>query len=264
MAVQIVEKALQEIQEDLSLLDLGTNLLNSMIVFVVLFLVTTLFNQSTYFALIPSVIYLAFTLGKSFNKNRYRLVEEKVPELRYQLTTVADNKYKVNPIIDSLREDVVRNVHKVRAADFIDTNTVAMKVLLLAIFSVIVVIISYYNVDLDFNLDVGGLGGEFTAPRVRYAGQNVSNVNLTYLEGNLSDIFGEGSIAQLGVRELELTINPLASDADVRNLRNVRDHDFTPPSFPKEIYTSYDVAYEEKIARENQRVVRDYFERITR
>ncbi len=55
----------------------------------------------------------------------------------------------------------------------------------------------------------------------------------------------------------------MESDADVNDINQIRQEDFNAPIFPKEIYTSYDVAYNERIAKENQKVVKSYFEQIS-
>jgi len=90
------------------------------------------------------------------------------------------------------------------------------------------------------------------------------DLNLSYVEGNLDDILGNRSIAKLGVKELSLIIRPLESDADLNNIKQVSKEDFNAPIFPKEIYTSYDVAYNDRIAKENQKLVKNYFEQISR
>lgn len=244
------------------LLDLGRNILNTLIIFTFIFLFATVLDFSAYYALIPAAVYFFVMIGFTFYKNKYLLVEEKVPELKEQLRTVADNVYRTNPIIDSLKDDVVKNMGRIRTSHFIDFNTITIRILMLTLLSIIIVVVSYTNVNFDFALQKLPFVNLET-PGVRGAGQNVININLTYLEGDVNGIYGKGSVAKLGTEELLLTINPLASDADINNIKKVKDKDFDPPNFPKEIYTSYDVAYTEKITKENQKVVKNYFEKIT-
>lgn len=258
----VVESALEELQTNVILLKLGRDILDTLIVFVVIFLFSTIFNFSAYYALIPAAVYFFIRIGITFYKSKYIDVEEKVPELKEQLRTVADNIYRTNPIIDSLKEDVVKNIGRVRTSSFIDTNTITIRILVLTLFSIVVVVLSFLNVNFDARLGFGFLGGP-DIQKARFSGDEVIDLNLSYMEGNLTDILGQGSIARLGNKELQLLINPLASDADVGNFKKVKEQDFNPPSFPKEIYTSYDVAYSEKIAKENQNVVKKYFEKIT-
>ena len=262
VAKQIVERALDELQENMLLLSIGNIILNSLIIFVFVLLFSMLFDFDIFYALAPAALYFSASVVYSFLSEKYIPVEEKVPELKEQLRTAADNVYKINPIVDSLKEDVVRNMGKVRMSSFIDFNAIALRILFLTIVSIIVVVVAFMNINFDFSLNVP-LIGKISTPGVRGAGQELVDLNLTYMEGNLSDILGDGSIALLGIEELQLTINPLASDVDINNIKKVGDSDFDPPQLPQEIYTSYDVAYNEKIAKENQKVVKNYFEQIT-
>lgn len=261
MAAQIVKEALEELETNITVLDLGKGILNTLIIFVLIFLLATIFHFSIYFAFIPSLVFFVFNLIFIFYKNKYIVAEEKVPELNERLRTVADNLDRSNPILDSLKEDVVRSMTRVKADYFIDYTGVAIRILFLTIISILVIIASFLNVSFDFNFsDLPIIRGQ----SVRLAGQEVADLNLTYLEGNLSDILGEKSIAKLGTKQLKLVINPLESDADINNIRQVKEQEFNPPVFPKEIYTSYDVAYNDRIAKENQKVVKNYFQQISR
>ena len=138
MAVkQVVENALDEVQESITFLDLGNIILNSALLFVVLFLIVTIFNLTSFIALIPTAVYFIFHVVKAFFTNRYLRVEAQVPEMKYQLSTVADNVYRTNPIIDSLKEDLLKNMHRIRMSEFIDTKTITLKVLSLTIVSIL-------------------------------------------------------------------------------------------------------------------------------
>ncbi len=258
----VVERALGEIEINITLIDVGVALLNSLLVFVFFLLIAVVFNISIFLALIPAVVTLGYFIFKILRKNKFAAVEDKVNDLRYQLTTVSDNIYRTNPIVDSLKDDVVKNMHKINASDFIDNKKVISRVALLTLISLLVIFASYTNLDLSLKLDIPSIASNLVG--TRGMGQNVTDLNLTYIEGNFTDIFGRSSIAQLGTQELRLIVNPLASDVDVNNLRDVSDEEFIEPGFPKEIYTSYDSAYEERIAKENQEVVKEYFEQIVR
>ncbi len=257
-----VERALEEVNSTITLIDVGMAILNSLLIFAFFLLAAVVFSFSILFALIPALISLGYFVFRIFRKNKYSAVEDKVDDLRYQLTTVADNVYRTNPIVDSLKEDVVKNMHKINASDFIEDKKIIGRVALLTVISILVIFASYKNLDLDLKLDIPSITRNIVG--VREMGQNVSDLNLTYIEGNFTDLFGRGSIAQLGTGELQLIVNPLASDVDVGNFKEASDAEFIEPGFPKEIYTSYDSAYQERIAKKNQRVVREYFEQIVR
>ena len=116
-----------------------------------------------------------------------------------------------------------------------------------------------------FNFDLG-IGNETILNKIgiRNYGQDPVKLNFFLSEGNISDILGNKSIAELGNKELQLGIGQLQSDADLSIVDGESELDFNQPNFPKEIYTSYDVSYNEKIDKENQKVVKNYFDQIIR
>ncbi len=258
MQRQVVEKALEELQTSIVLLYLGKNIINSLLVFVTLFLFIVVLGINFYFAIIPSIFYLFIGSYFSYRKDRYLNVEDKFPNLKEQLRTVSDNVNKSNLIIDSLKDDVVKNISKVKSGEFIEYNSMFLKVIYIALIGIIIVLASSMNVNFAFDFNI-----PFLEPSARDMGNEFSNVNLSYKEGNLSDILGNKSVAKLGNRELNLIINPLDSEVDINSIKSVSKEDFTPPNFPKEIYTSYDAAFNERIAKQNQKVVKDYFQQIS-
>src|SRR3989344_4363308 len=236
--MQIVEKALKELKNVMLLLHFGSRVIDSLLLFIFFLLLSIIFKFSWFYVLIPSIGYLIFSLVISKVNNIYTKVENKVPELNEQLRTAADNLYKSNPVVDSLNEDVVKNMKKVKTSYFINEN-------------------------FDFDL---GIGNETILNKIgiRNYGQDPVKLNFFLSEGNISDLLGNKSIAELGNKELQLGIGQLQSDADLSIVDGESELDFNQPNFPKEIYTSYDVSYNEKIDKENQKVVKNYFDQIIR
>ena len=99
---------------------------------------------------------------------------------------------------------------------------------------------------------------------IRDGGKDVTYVNDNIEYGDLSEVFGDGNLANLDGDELSLELNLLDSEIVLGDYNDIKEREFFPPNFPKEIYTSYDVAYNERIAKENQKVVKKYFQQITR
>ncbi len=261
MVKQVVENVLEELNTHLTLLDVGIVILNTILVFVFIFLLCVMFDFSIYFAL---GIFLLFFLGNLFYvfyKSKYIVVEEKFPELQEKLRTVADNINKTNPIIDSLKEDVVKGVSKVNTSAFVDYGGTAIRILLITILSVLVIIFSFLNVNFDFNFSkLSILNGKDT----RLTGQELGDNNLSYLQGDVNNILGKSSVAKLGNKQLNLMLNPLDSDTDLNKINKAGKEEFNAPLYPKEIYTSYDVSYNDKISKEKQKLVKNYFDQINR
>ena len=259
--MQIAEKALKEIKNFFLLLDIGNSLLNSLLLFLGILLLSNLFDFLWYYALIPGLAYFIYQLQKNYKVNKYSIVESKVPVLNEQLRTVADNINRTNPIIDSLKDDVVKKMKNVKTSYFIDYRNIIIKIMILGGIAFLVIFLAFVNVYFS------GTFMKLTEPikeiGIRKSGDEIIYRNVSVTEGNLSEILGNKSLAKLQKRDLKLTINPLLSEVDPSNIGEVKPESFSPPNFPKEIYTSYDVSYNEKIARENQEVVRSYFEQIT-
>lgn len=261
MEKQDANKVLKELETNIVIVKLANILINTALVFLFVFLLGTLFDFSYYFALgISLVLFIGMLIHLFIKQKYYYDVESKYPELNEKLRTVHDNVNKTNDITDSLKEDVLKFLHSISLSYFIDFHMAYLKVLLVAIFSVLIVVFAFLNVNLDVNM------GFKLITDGNAVGANVSaqNMDLDYFEGNLSDVLGKKSVAKIGNKELNLIINPAESDADVNNIKKVSQEDFNSPSFPKEIYTSYDVSYNDKIAKDNQKLVKSYFEQISR
>ncbi len=260
--MQIVERALGELKRVLYVLDFTNWFLDALLIFVIILLFCVLLGESWIYALLFALGYLLVRWVFSVSDNKYLIVEKKVHELNEQLRTVADNIYRTNPILDSLKEDVVKNMKKVKTSYFINEKFVTVKVLIICLLAFFVVFASFMNINfngIDFSLP-----DPLKAVGIRGYGKEPVHLNFFLSQGNLSDLLGNKSLAELGSKEFQLVVNPLESDVDLSLVENVGDTDFSKPNFPKEIYTRYDVAYNEQIAKENQKVVRSYFDQIIR
>ena len=260
--MQIVERALNELKRILFILYFGKGLLDSFLVLLIFLLLSIVFKFSWFYAVLPAVAYLIFISVLMQVKNHYLDVENKVPELKEQLRTAADNVYRTNPVVDSLKEDVVRNMRKVKTSYFIDEKSIGIKLIILCGLAFLIVFLAFLNVDFTGKLDFGNLT-DINLIGTRNYGQEATRLNFFLSEGNLSEIFGNKSIAELSNKELQIGIKPLQSDTDLNIIEGASEQEFNNPNFPKEIYTSYDVSYNEKISKENQKVVKNYFDQIT-
>ena len=139
--MQIVEKALKELKNVMLLLHFGSRVIDSLLLFIFFLLFSIIFKFSWFYVLIPSIGYLIFSLVISKVNNIYTKVENKVPELNEQLRTAADNLYKSNPVVDSLKEDVVKNMKKVKTSYFINEKIIGIKLLILCGLSFLILIL---------------------------------------------------------------------------------------------------------------------------
>lgn len=262
---QPIEMALDDLNRELVFLDVFNIVLNSLIGFLAGVGTAIVFNFGWEFALIPAVVVLIYYFIVYFNRRRLLLVEEKVPKLHERLRTAADNINRKDEITNDLKQEVVHDMKNVETTLFIDLEGVSVRLFSIAIIAFVVVILSFLDLTFDFQF------APVIHEPVRYIRERVftqeisQNASIPFTAGNLSDIYGnKTALIMLGDERIELQLNPLQSELNFDEISEAEQRNFNPPVYPKEIYTSYDASYTEKIAKKNQAVVKSYFEQISR
>ncbi|MBI5391945.1 hypothetical protein HZB00_02995 [Candidatus Woesearchaeota archaeon] len=263
--VKPIGTALKQLGEALLFLDVIFLTLSTTFVFLLALLFLVLFTFSWVYAFAPSFVYLGLALYFHYRRNRLLEVEQKVPVLSEALRTVADTiSVESNEVLASLREDVLRQMKKIKISYFLDFTSLGLKLLSIVIVSFLVVLIAILNINFNvqFNPHIPEAIKSFT---VRSASQEVPRIDLSSLEGkNMSLIFGNRSLATLGTKEVLLEIHPLQSEINLDESTTPEKKNFNPPDFPKEIYTSSESTYTEQVPKRNQQLIKSYFEQITR
>lgn len=262
---QPIENALIQLKQEIVFLDLFNILLNSVIGFFAGLAITIIFNFSWVYSFMPAFIVLIYFTIVYFRQKKLLIVENKVPELNERLRTAADNIKVNNDITNDLKADVVREMKKVKTTLFIDLEGVGVRVFSIAIIAFIIVILSFLDLTFDFQFSPV-VQNPINYVRERVFTQAVAlNASLAYSEGNMSNAYGnKTALIKLGDEQLSIEINPLQSELSFDEVSEAEMKNFNPPVYPKEIYTSYDASYTEKIAKKNQAVVKSYFEQISR
>lgn len=257
--MQPIEEALRELKQKFLQLDLVNVALDTGIAFLSLLFIFLLFKFPWYYSFIAFFASLGYYLYKEYSKNRLIDVEQEVPELNEQLRTAADNISLDNSIVNMLKQDVLKNLKKVRLSYFLDYRHLLYKMTGLFCLSFLVVFIAYMNVGFNFNFVTDGIFGDSGGGK---SGPDPENIKIAYRDGNLSNILGEVSVVQLGNEELNLEINPTKSEININEISEAGNEEFVAPQFPKEIYTSYDNAYKDQVPKQNQKIVKEYFKNL--
>lgn len=261
--IGVIGSALRELKEVLYVMDMLRLVLDTLIVFLAVLLAFALLNIAWYDALVPAAVYFGYRFYREWKQNKMRVVEQKVPELDEQLQTVEDNLGRESTILAMLNEDVVRKMKKIKTSLFVNVHDLTVKSVSILLISLIVILVAILNVNFDAKL----AAEKAAAPLkniIRQPSQEIPRVDLASLrEGNFSDIFGNKSLAKLGSKELQLVVNPLQSEINLDEVSEAESGDFTPPDFPREIVTSYEDAYAENVPKENQDIIKRYFQQIT-
>ncbi len=259
-----IEEAFLELKRAISLLDLFDLFYNTTFAFLFSFFLFMLAHINWQWAFLPSIFFFLFYGWFKFKQNKFLRTEQTTPDLAEKLRTAADNLDKENQINQELQEEVIRDLRKVETVKFLDFKELSIKTTLLFTLALLILVVSY----LDVGFDLPQLSQKIQEPvqslKERISGQDVPSVDRKISEGNLSSVLGNKSLALLGKKEVVLQLNPLQSEADFENVGDTSQKDFNPPEYPKEIYTSYDIASNERLEAQNSKVIKSYFQEISR
>ncbi|MFA4886807.1 MAG: hypothetical protein WC595_01205 [Candidatus Nanoarchaeia archaeon] len=259
-----IHEALRELKLFISTLDLFNLLYSTTFFFLFCLFLLTLVNLHWGFAFLPTTIYLVILAYRQTKNNPYLRTEKTTPALHEKLRTAVDNIDKENEIVELLHQEVVRDLKKVETAKFIDFHELSIKTVLLLTVSFLIIVVSYLNVGLDLPDFARKAQAPLTQLKERIAGQDVPNIDRNVPDGNLTSVLGNKSLALLGKREIILQLNPLQSEVNLEDIKDAEEKDFNPPAYPKEIYTSYDAASAEQQPKQNAKVIKTYFQQLSK
>ncbi|GEM_PF-5173545 len=253
-----IDAALAELRNTVIVIELFTNVLNAILIFLILLFFSALLKISLLYPLFISIIFFIIYSLIRIKHFSYYYVEKKFPHLSDELRAAADNPDESNWLVEVLHLDVINKLKLVIVSRFLDLKNIIYKMLTISLVSLIAIIIAYSGVSFpEFNfifpkiidiqkLAIGALGG------------NISIVE----EGN-GRIYGNRSIAYLKSIELKININPELSETDATKTSQAEQKDFKAGS-SEEIQASPDASYEEDIPKENMKIVKSYFEELSR
>lgn len=253
-----IKAALKELRKSLLFLSLFNCFIDSLVFFLIAVFVLLFFPISWQWSLLPSGLFLTIHSWRKIKAVKLRDVEEKVPVLYEQIRTAADNLDKDNIMVHSLNQDVIAKMKKVRTSYFLSFNKLAIKLFLIAAFSFFIILFSSFNVQLP---DVGDLIQNIKIPKFMDERERALQEQEALLVESEHDIYGESSIAELSNKELELEIKPIASEIDISKVEELEERQFRS-EFPIEIYATADASFEDNIPKENQQIVKNYFNGI--
>ena len=180
-------------------------LLNSLILFLALYLASVLIGLYPFYSAIPAAMFLIITSYLGFDQSKALLVEQKYPNLNEKLRTAFDNAYVENEVVDDLEGEVVDDLRNVRVSSFIDRKKTAYKTSAIVALCFIILLVAAFGVRfIDVNLLfreglpeflTGGAGLSPESADTPAAGA-----------GESSDIYGKEKLAELGAEEIEINL----------------------------------------------------------
>jgi len=259
MKLKKIALALREAKESVKILMIVTSIMDTALVLMLCLLATILLTIPWWIAFIPTAVYAAWHTASNMRDVNYRYIEKKFPELDEQLITVADNWKDNNEIVSALNEEVLDKMKNVKTAKFLEFGKLTRQVSIMAIIAFIIIGASAFNVKF--------LNLERTIDELRefkpFQEYDVNTELFELEEGeNLSEILGDEEVLELGSEQVDLEINPIASDAQIGTIKDPEERNFRSVP-PREISASGAGSFEDQIPRQYQRIVKTYFREIT-
>lgn len=251
---------LKKIKGAILRLKIFETLIDALLIFLVFGLIFLPLGIKTAYALIPPFIYVLFRASKSASV--LEIIEERYPNFRERLGTAYDNRDKEGIVVKDLSDRISEEMESVRYSSFISGRKVAGKVLLCALLSFFILLLSFSNFELRIPYMAEEQFGVIREkPAVEGAGKEGAGRTAVGVQTQPAeeDIFGAPSVAKIEGEKLSLELYPGAGEI---KLRDIKERKFSE-SQPLAAGASPAEAFSENVPQEYEEVIRAYFEKLT-
>ncbi len=232
-------------------------LLDSLVISTIISGILFAFGLSIFYSLIFGGIYLIFGFVKSAKSARLSEIEKKIPDLEWQLRTASDNVGKRNEIVDNLNNEVAEKIGFLGMYDLLSGKKTLKRIMVIV---VMVSLISYMNF-VGFSLiDSFGESGEGDGRSGLITGLFSDKEPSV---GNLDDIFGDGSIIDLGDENLEIELGTEANEIDLGKKGEI-ELDNGGEEFTGSVGAEQDSSFGENIDIDDQEIVERFYNNLNK
>lgn len=260
----IFGEALKEVRTSLLKLFMFEEFLNSILVFLVAYLISSLLGLGLLLPLIPSLGYLAFAVFRELRLRPEKAVEEKYKDLKEKLSTASEYAAVENRVVNELKAEVLQGLKKVEESAFVKerriyAKSVAAVVLCFAILVLSPVSVGFFKATFPnffSDADQPGPDGKFRVSKEKGKGDIPIAV-----QSSSKDIYGAPTVAKLGSEELKVIFKPSGTELSTSNAKPLEDLQFTE-QYPEEVVSVAAESMEERIPKEQQELVRRYFRNV--
>ncbi|MBN2422350.1 hypothetical protein JXB41_03920 [Candidatus Woesearchaeota archaeon] len=221
-------------------------------------LILSFLNLSLIYSVIPGLLFFILSFFRKLRINKLLKLEQKYPELKEKLRTSNDYKEKNNPVVLALHTEVINLVTNVDINALVSRKNISLKVICISLLFFFTIFISSLNFNINnITRSVAIAPVDFTDIKNRANDfiKNTINFQLT------QDYLENGSVAELGDQELNLSIETYSTDIDVSQIENPEKKEFGE-TYPEEIEGYAQEVYEDKITEEHKDVIKTYFDQL--
>jgi len=246
------------------------SLLDGILLFLLIYLVLSLFEFYPLFAFIPAAIYTIIIIWKEAGINTLRLVEKYYPSLHEKLRTAADYADVDDVMVNELHAEVLKEIRNVASSAFISRRKILLKVFCCIVISFLILSITHFNISAaNFKTKlqdkINNLANQIKlsgASNLKSMGDQSAAAGSGVGAGVNKDIFGQKHLATLGQEELEVELKPSTLEFKVGKVKDAEKKEFEE-AFPTDVFITGSSSYEENIPKDQQEIVKSYFKKVS-
>jgi len=217
--------------------------LDSILLFLALLLVLSIFGMGVMLPLLLSAVTLIIDVLVRTRKISLKYIEDQNPEIREMLRTAADNKDEEGLMAHALFAEVIEKMRNVSGGSFLDIKEAGIKLAAMFLLSGILISLAFFNVNIQkFENPLAGLTGtlEDGLNGLWGNGTDVAGVNITNMD---KDLYGDARIARLGSEDLAVTIQQNLNRIDFNKVSDADPNQIQPDDYPVEVSAQASEAY---------------------
>ncbi len=233
MSASSIKSLLAELKLELLKVILLTAFLDATILFLALYLVLSLFGGGVLAPLLLALLSLFLDVRRLWRRHSYRFIEKRNPELREMLRTAADNKEETSIMAQALFADLFQRVRRLSSGTLLDVKGFVVRLGLIFGLSLLLVTLAFFNVNVQkFENPLAGVNDRLSSyARGFLGGEELENATLQ----ELSDIYGDPSLAKLGSKELAITVSQNLNRIDFTRVEEASPESGDLRNFPARV-----------------------------
>ena len=258
-------EALKELKSSLLKVYMFEELLNAILVFLVAYLISSLFRLGLLLPAISGLAYLAFAIYRELRFRPDKAVESRYKELREKLSTAAEYANVESRVANELKAEVLQGLRKVEESSFLSERRIYVKSVVAVALCFVILLLSPVSLGF-FKANLADLfspdnskqlpTGNFKVGKEKQKGELPIAI-----QSSKKDIYGQPSVAKLGSEELRVILKPAGTELSTSNVKPPEELQFNE-QYPEEIVSVAAESMEERIPKEQQELVRRYFRNV--
>ena len=229
-----------------------------LVFFSLFFWVFTFLKIELILASLPGIFFFILSLIRKLSINKILKIEKEYPELKEKLRTSRDYRDSQFPVVMALHTEVMNLINKVDINALLNNRKLFLKIsgILVLLFSTLIISSANFNIySITSALSIN-------SEKIEGIREKADKLISTEVNFRMAQDFLEnGSKAELGKDEINLTLDIHNTDIDVSKIDNPDENDFGE-IYPENVEGSGQESYEENLEDEHKEVIKNYFKKL--